>query len=320
MPARRRAGSHRCRSRAGSRARAARGPIARPCATASRASATSSAPPRSAPCARAPRDSSTRASARAASRRPARSPARGRRHVPVARASSQSPSPRTLMMLTTVQFARILDARRGHRRLCLRDRELAVVEDRRREHGVGAALDDARRPDRASAPTPPDAITGTSTASATARVSARSKPVRAPSRSMLVSRISPAPRAATSRAHVDGVDAGRRAPAVRVDLPRRRRRIAWRRSRRRCIARRSARAASSNSAGLLTPAVLMLTLSAPALSSARMSSTELHAAADGQRDEHLRRRPPRSCRRAGRASRRSRGCRGTRARRRPRSS
>src|SRR5690606_15460926 len=40
-------------------------------------------------------------------------------------------------------------------------------------------------------PTPPDAITGTGTASATARVSARSKPSRVPSRSMLVSRISP---------------------------------------------------------------------------------------------------------------------------------
>ena len=53
----------------------------------------------------------------------------------------------------------------------------------------------------AASPAPPLAITGTGTASATARVSARSYPVRAPSRSMLVSRISPAPRSAPSRAH-----------------------------------------------------------------------------------------------------------------------
>src|SRR5687767_10242169 len=50
-------------------------------------------------------------------------------------------------------------------------------------------------------PTPPEAITGTLTASATARVSARSKPSRVPSRSMLVSRISPAPAAAIRCAH-----------------------------------------------------------------------------------------------------------------------
>src|SRR4051812_14608307 len=44
-----------------------------------------------------------------------------------------------------------------------------------------------------SLPTPPLAITGTGTAVATARVSARSKPLLVPSRSMLVRRISPAP-------------------------------------------------------------------------------------------------------------------------------
>src|SRR5690606_22368920 len=42
-------------------------------------------------------------------------------------------------------------------------------------------------------PTPPEAMTGTGTASDTVRVSARSKPDLVPSRSMLVSRISPAP-------------------------------------------------------------------------------------------------------------------------------
>src|SRR5690349_5856208 len=50
-------------------------------------------------------------------------------------------------------------------------------------------------------PTPPLAITGTGTASHTARVSARSKPLLVPSRSMLVSRISPAPCPAIFPAH-----------------------------------------------------------------------------------------------------------------------
>src|SRR5574341_652027 len=50
-------------------------------------------------------------------------------------------------------------------------------------------------------PAPPDAITGIDTASATARVNSRSYPSRVPSRSMLVSKISPAPRASASRAH-----------------------------------------------------------------------------------------------------------------------
>ena len=52
----------------------------------------------------------------------------------------------------------------------------------------------------ATLPQPPEATTGTRTASATARVSAMSKPSFVPSRSMLVSRISPAPRSAPSRA------------------------------------------------------------------------------------------------------------------------
>src|SRR3989338_4815488 len=50
-------------------------------------------------------------------------------------------------------------------------------------------------------PTPPLAITGISSASVTARVSARSKPFFCPSRSMLVSRISPAPRCCIFFAH-----------------------------------------------------------------------------------------------------------------------
>ena len=57
--------------------------------------------------------------------------------------------------------------------LGLRDGELVVVEDRRAEHGVGAGLRARRQGDRAC-PAPPEAITGTPTASPTARVSARS--------------------------------------------------------------------------------------------------------------------------------------------------
>ncbi len=48
-------------------------------------------------------------------------------------------------------------------------------------------------------------------------------------------------------------------------------------------------AASSTKAGLFTAAVLMLTLSAPALSSRRTSATVAHAPADGERNEDLRR-------------------------------
>ena len=50
-------------------------------------------------------------------------------------------------------------------------------------------------------PAPPEAITGMFTASETAAVSSQSKPARVPSRSIDVSRISPAPRASASRAH-----------------------------------------------------------------------------------------------------------------------
>ena len=61
----------------------------------------------------------------------------------------------------------------AHRRLGLGDRVGAVVEDRGGEHRVGPALGDAL--DQVlSSPTPPEAITGTATASATARVSSRS--------------------------------------------------------------------------------------------------------------------------------------------------
>ena len=51
-----------------------------------------------------------------------------------------------------------------------------------------------------------------------ARVSSRSKPSRVPSRSIDVSRISPAPRRGAVGRPRDGVDARRRAPAVEVHL------------------------------------------------------------------------------------------------------
>ena len=66
-----------------------------------------------------------------------------------------------------------------------------------------------------SVPTPPEAMTGMGTARATARVSARSKPSLVPSRSMLVRRISPAPRRAASSAHwTASIPVGLRPPAT----------------------------------------------------------------------------------------------------------
>ena len=70
----------------------------------------------------------------------------------------------------------------------------------------------------ATEPHPPDAMTGTVTASETARFSATSKPSLVPSRSMLVSRISPAPHSAPSRAQATASrPVGVRPP--RVDRP-----------------------------------------------------------------------------------------------------
>ena len=89
-------------------------------------------------CARAPRGSSTRASAPCATSRPARSPARGRR-----RSSGHSSSQVGHSCAHQCCSRRTSMPGRRHRRLRLADRELAVVEDRRGEHGVGAAFLDA---------------------------------------------------------------------------------------------------------------------------------------------------------------------------------
>ena len=52
-----------------------------------------------------------------------------------------------------------------------------------------------------NSPTPPEAITGTGTACEIVRVSSRSNPILVPSRSMLVSKISPAPESHIRHAH-----------------------------------------------------------------------------------------------------------------------
>ena len=102
-------------------------------------------------------------------------------------------------------------------RLSARHARLGVVKDRRGERGVGAAgrehVDEMRR----APPAPPEAITGIDTAAETAAVSAQSKPAFVPSRSIDVSRISPAPRAFGLARPLDGVAIGGRLAAARVD-------------------------------------------------------------------------------------------------------
>ena len=125
-----------------------------------------------------------------------------------------------------------------------------------------------------SVPTPPLAITGTPTASADRP---RQLEVEAVPGAVAVHRREQdlagaeldRPLAPTRR-----VDAGRRAPAVEVHLePGDRRRGAWRRSRTRRTATPNSAAISAISSGRWTAAVLTLTLSAPARSMRRASST-----------------------------------------------
>ena len=124
----------------------------------------------------------------------------------------------------------------------------------------------------ATVPQPPEATTGTRTASETARVSGTSKPSFVPSRSMLVSRISPAPRSAPSRAQATAsFPVGVRPPWTKTSQP------PWPVPRA-SIARTTAcepkrRATSSSRPGAPTAAVLTATLSAPARRSASASST-----------------------------------------------
>ena len=122
-----------------------------------------------------------------------------------------------------------------------------------------------------------------------------SKPDLVPSRSIEVTSSSPAP--SSDRAHGPGdrVEARGLPAALDHDLEAGRergvavRRRAARRSRPPRPASRTGPRTRVTSAGSATARVLRPTLSAPARSTSRMSSTDAHAAADGQRDE----RPPR---------------------------
>src|SRR5437667_2967231 len=120
-------------------------------------------------------------------------------------------------------------------------------------------------------PIPPEAITGTRTALTTARNNSRSWPLRVPSASQLVSKISPAPRRSPSLAQ----PTASRAPAERpptTSAPHcRSRRRASMASTTHC--RPNASESSLRSCGRRTEAVLTLTLSAPAPSRRRASST-----------------------------------------------
>src|SRR6185312_5906379 len=69
-------------------------------------------------------------------------------------------------------------------------------------------------------PAPPEAITGICTACETAHVSSQSKPMPVPSRSMEVSRISPAPQASASLAHpTASLPVGLRPPWTKASKP-----------------------------------------------------------------------------------------------------
>ena len=120
-----------------------------------------------------PRRPSTRASARGRSPRPARSPASSgvhrERHAQLAQLAAQR-------------------------------RRAASGSSCRIEASSAACATSSASATCCALPAPPDAITGRSTAAATAAVSSRSYPARVPSASIEVSRISPAPALRASRA------------------------------------------------------------------------------------------------------------------------
>ena len=181
------AGPRRRRSPGASRAPSARGPDSSPLRQSLRASATSRPPRPLRPSA----SSASRFIQATISTRPLA-------------ASCATPATRPSLVPSHLRRASPsqphLDAARAHvllglRARCTRRSGRCSPRAPRRRRPRGRPRRDAR-----SVPTPPLAITGTLTASATARVSARSKPSRVPSRSMLVSRISPAPAAVIRRA------------------------------------------------------------------------------------------------------------------------
>src|SRR3954471_12916891 len=124
-------------------------------------------------------------------------------------------------------------------------------------------------------PTPPEAITGTGTLSATSRVSGMSKPWRVPSRSIEVSRISPAPSDTTSWAYsMASMPVELRPPWVKISQrsppPARLTRLASIATTMHCSPNFSA--ACLTNSRLETAAELIETLSAPYRSSVLMSS------------------------------------------------
>ena len=187
--------------------------------------------------------------------------------LPSSRCTISTPSRRSVVTAAVLMPENLRDRARGRRCAGVRPllqrsdgadvdaggRHLRPWPRRRCARRSGRSTPRARRRRRrpptpstrcSSVPTPPLAITGTSTASAIARVSSRSKPSRVPSRSIDVSRISPAPEPHGLAGPLDGVDARRRATAVEVDLPAVGRigaDGAWRRSHTRRTARRTRR-------------------------------------------------------------------------------
>ena len=142
----------------------------------------------------------------------------------------------------------------------------------------------ARAARSSALPPPPDAITGIGDARRPPRAAARGRSrSRVPSRSMLVSRISPAPASAMRAAHSTASMPGRPAAAVRAHLPAHAARCARRRASRVDRDHRLAlpiiTAASPTRSGFSTAAVMIETLSAPALSRSRTSCERAHAAA-----------------------------------------
>ena len=122
-------------------------------------------------------------------------------------------------------------------------------------------------------PAPPDAITGMRVARETARVRSQSNPCLTPSVSIDVSRISPAPNSSPRAAHsTASIPSSTRPPLVKTFHP-------PPGLRRASIARTTACAPNSLliaviSSGFRTADVLMPTLSAPAISTLRASTTD----------------------------------------------
>ena len=144
----------------------------------------------------------------------------------------------------------------------------------------------------ASSPAPPLAMTGTVTAARTARISSRSNPALVPSASIELSRISPAPSPAAAGRPGDRVDAGAAPAAVGGDLEPARRRVLRPAARRastdsttHCEPNRCA--ASASSSGRAIAAVLSADLVGAGPQQPVHVVDAAHAAADGERDEHL---------------------------------